>query len=61
MKLYSNMAAIRLRAIPPSVIKYILKVQNEMKRKRKIGQYSQELTVIQIIREHEEMNSKKPS
>lgn len=55
------MAAIRLRAIPPNVIKYVLKIQNEMKRKRKIGQYSQELTVIQIIKEHEEMKSKKPS
>lgn len=55
------MAAIQLKAVPENLIKYVLKVQREMKDKRSIGQYSQELTVLQIIKEHQEMTAKKPS
>lgn len=55
------MAAIQLKSVPEPLIKYILKIQRDMKNKRKIGQYSQELTVLQIIKEHQEMSAKKPS
>lgn len=53
------MAAIQLNSIPKDIIKYILQVQKETKGKKGVGQYSQELTVIQIIREHKEMREAK--
>lgn len=53
------MAAIRLKYLPEDIIKYILKIQGEIKSKKGIGQYSQELTVMQIIREHKEFKEGK--
>jgi hypothetical protein len=53
------MAAIKLNAVPPDVIKYVLYVQNNIKKKKGIGQFSQELTVIQIIREHMNLQKEK--
>jgi hypothetical protein len=46
------MAVLPLRDLPEDVKKYILQVQGETKSKKGISQYSQEKTIIQIIREH---------
>lgn len=46
------MASITLRSVPKDVIQFILNMQKDLKTKKKVGQYSQELTVIQIIKEY---------
>lgn len=50
------MATFPLQNIPDDVKKYILKIQGEMKCKKGISQYSQQLVIFQIIREHKEIN-----
>lgn len=52
------MAEIKLKEIPNDIRKYILKVQGESKEKKCVAQYSQELTIYQIIREHKEFSEK---
>lgn len=52
------MPSITLRSISPDVVKYILKVQSEIKSKKKIRQYSRELTLVQIIKEHRDLKEK---
>jgi hypothetical protein len=49
------MPTINLKNIPEDVRKYILKIQGEIKSK-KGTQYSQQLTIYQIIREHQQKN-----
>ena len=49
------MASIQLKTIPSDLYKHILKVQSDNKIKRGVGQFSQELAVIQKIREHKEL------
>ena len=41
-----------LKEMPLDVRKYVLQVQGNMKAKKGISQYSQQLTIYQIIREH---------
>lgn len=52
------MATINLKNIPEDIRKYILKIQGEVKAK-KGTQFSQTLTIFQIIREHQQLNEKK--
>lgn len=52
------MAAIQLNNISSDLYKYVLKIQSEIKIKKGVGQFSQELTVLQIIREHKETKDK---
>lgn len=54
------MASVLLTNIPPDIKKYILKVQGEIKVK-KGTQFSQECTIVQIIREHKESSETKKS
>lgn len=54
------MAAILINNIPPDIKKYILKIQGEIKVK-KGTQFSQECTIVQIIREHKEIFETKKS
>lgn len=51
------MATIALKDIPDDIRKYILKVQGEIKAK-KGTQYSQKLTIFQIIKEHQLFSEK---
>lgn len=53
------MAAFTLKNIPKDVLKYILKMQGEIKQTRGIGQFSMESTVYKIINEHKELTEKK--
>ena len=41
--------------MPEDVRKYILKVQGDIKAKKGIGKYSQQQTIIAIIREHQQL------
>lgn len=52
------MASILLTNIPQEIKIYILKVQGEIKAK-KGTQFSQECTIVQILREHKEFNESK--
>lgn len=45
-----------LQNIPEDVKRYILQVQGEIKCKKGISQYSQQLVIFQIIREHKEFS-----
>ena len=42
---------LRLKKVPQDVMKFILLKQKEIKNKKKVLVYSQELTIYQIIRE----------
>lgn len=53
------MATLPLKNIPIDVRKYILKVQGDMKVKKGVAQYSQNLVIFQLIREHKEFSEKK--
>lgn len=44
--------------MPEDVRKYLLKIQMEIKLKKKVGKYSQQLTIYQIIREHQQFTEK---
>lgn len=48
------MAAIKIKRVPEELIKHILMVQNAIKKKKGVKQYSQELTLLHIIKEHKE-------
>jgi len=48
--------AYNLKSIPEDVIKYLLKKQGEHKEKKGICQYSLELTIYEIIRQHKFYN-----
>lgn len=52
------MASILINNIPTDIKSYILKVQGEIKVK-KGTQFSQECTIIQIIREHQQISEVK--
>lgn len=43
---------IHLTDMPEDVRAHILKVQMQIKLKKKIGKYSQQLALYQIVREH---------
>lgn len=45
--------------MPDDVRKYVLKIQGELKVKKGLGKYSQQLAIFQIIREHKEFKEKK--
>lgn len=53
------MAAFTLKNIPENVLKYILKMQGEIKQTRGTAQFSMESTVYKIINEHKELTEKK--
>lgn len=57
MKKNDKGPTLPLKDIPKDVRKYVLKIQGEMKEKKGVAQYSQQLTIFQIIREHKEMCS----
>lgn len=48
------MAKIKLDKLQKDLVKYILFIQKNEKEKRGIKQYSQELVIMKIIREHKE-------
>lgn len=52
------MPAILLSQFPIDVRRHILRIQNDKKSEKGISQYSQILTLICIIREHEQLTSK---
>jgi hypothetical protein len=53
------MATLPLKDIPLDIRKYILQIQGNMKAKKGVAQYSQQLTIFQIIREHKEFSENK--
>lgn len=53
------MSIFPLKNMPMDIKKYILKVQGEMKVKKGLSRYSQELTIYKIIKEHMEFMNKK--
>lgn len=53
------MATFPLENIPLDVKKYILKMQGEIKSKKGVSQYNQQLVIFQIIREHKEFSERK--
>jgi hypothetical protein len=52
------MATLPLKDIPLDVKRHILKIQGEIKIKKGISQYSQQLAIFQIIREHQQLTTK---
>jgi hypothetical protein len=50
------MATLLLKQIPDDVKAHILKVQGEKKIEKKVGQYSQDLAIYHIIREHKRLS-----
>ena len=52
----SNMILIDM---PPDVRAYILKVQADIKIKKGLGKFSQQLTIFHVIREHQKVNEDK--
>lgn len=53
------MSTFPLENIPLDIKKYILKVQGEIKSKKGVSQYNQQLVIFQIIREHKEFTDSK--
>jgi len=51
-------AALTLKSIPKDVNDYILKLQYLKKVEKGVSQYSKELTIFQVIREHKELKEK---
>lgn len=45
--------------MPEDLKAYVLKVQGEIKAKKCLGKYSQQKTILHIIKEHKELNTKK--
>lgn len=45
--------------MPDDVREYVLLLQGQIKSKKKLGKYSQQQTIITIIREHKELKEKK--
>jgi hypothetical protein len=52
------MAGITLKDIPEKLYLHILKIQADIKIKKKKGVYSQESAVLKIIEEHKELMEK---
>lgn len=50
------MAVINLKAIPQDILRYLLKIQGEIKSEKNIAQYSLEQTVYRIVKEHQAFN-----
>lgn len=48
-----------LKDMPDDVKDHVLDVQLEIKKKKKISQFSKEATIYHIIREHKKMSQKK--
>jgi hypothetical protein len=44
--------AIHMKDVPDDVLKFILKIQGEVKTTKCIKQYSMELTIYKLLREH---------
>ena len=53
------MAALQLKKMPDDVKDHVLKTQADIKREKKVGQFSQELAIYHIIREHKKLMEKK--
>lgn len=53
------MPSILMKGIPDDVKKYIVKIQGEIKNTKGISQFSQQATIMHIIREHKKMKEKK--
>jgi len=53
------MPVLHLKSVPKDVNDYILKLQYLKKVEKRVSQYSKELTIFQIIREHKELKEKK--
>lgn len=53
------MSTFPLENIPLDIKKYILKMQGEIKSKKGVSQYNQQLVIFQIIREHKEFSESK--
>lgn len=51
-------SSILIQEIPTDLKKYILLIQGEIKTQKGVGQYSQQSTILQIIREHRECRGK---
>ncbi len=49
------MASIQINGIPQETYRFILKMQAEIKIKRRMGQYSQAKTVLNIIEDYKSM------
>lgn len=45
--------------MPLDIKKYVLQMQGDMKSKKGVSQYSQQLVIFQIIREHKEFTESK--
>lgn len=44
--------------MPKDIRNYVLNIQNSIKKKKNVKLYSQQLTIVQIIREHKELSEK---
>lgn len=53
------MENIYLKSIPSETVKYIRKIQGEIKIKKNVGKYSLSATVIKIVNEHQEFTKSK--
>lgn len=52
------MAIVNLKSIPDDVLKFVLKVQGEIKSDKCISQYSLEKTFYHIVREYKKIKEK---
>lgn len=50
------MTTIYVKAIPEEIVDFILKIQGDIKRKKKVGKYSQSQTIIHIIGEYKKIS-----
>jgi len=53
------MAELLLREFPEDVRKYLLKIQGKIKADKGICQYSLSQTVYKVVREHQQLKTKK--
>ena len=53
------MATLQLKNIPDDVKSYILKIQGDIKIEKKVGQFSQDLAIYHIIRDHKKLKEGK--
>ena len=44
--------------VPPDIHSYVLKIQGDIKSKKGLGKYSQQKTILTIIKEHQEFKMK---
>lgn len=52
------MIAVTVKAIPEELVKFILKVQGDIKMQKCVGKYSQSQTIIHIIKEYKKTTEK---